>query len=196
MNVFLKQDQDRLRQFKKLGYDIPKARNFVISKSGITGGSMLEVGTGKGNMAAALAKKGFKIISIDIDKKSQQAAKTKLKIMKLDKLVSLKIMDAEKLKYKDGSFDYVISVNFIHHATKPVKCLTEMARVTKRKLIVADLNKTGERIMDRIHGLNGHGHATSNISLKAVKLLLEKLGMTVKIYRDTCQTILVAKKGD
>ena len=48
----------------------------------------------------------------------------------------------ERLKYKDNLFDYVISVNFIHHAKNPVKCLKEMIRVVKNKLIVADLNKT------------------------------------------------------
>jgi ubiquinone/menaquinone biosynthesis C-methylase UbiE len=194
MNDFIKQDRDRLELFKRYGYDIPKARNLIIAKAGISKGRILEVGTGRGHMAVALARKGLKLISIDLDRKAQQIAKAKLKAMKLDKLVTFKVMNAERLKYKDNSFDYVVSVNFIHHAKNPVKCLKEMARVVKNKLIIADLNKKGERIMEKVHALDGHRHPASKISLKDAKAFLEKMGMRVNVYEDTCQTILVTKK--
>ena len=129
MNNLIKQDQDRLKLFKRHGYDIPKAREFILKKAKISEGKMLEVGTGRGHMAVVLAKNGFKLVSIDLDRKAQNAAKLKLKSLKLDKFVLLKIMNAERLKYKDNSFDYVISVNFIHHAKNPSKCLKEMIRV-------------------------------------------------------------------
>jgi ubiquinone/menaquinone biosynthesis C-methylase UbiE len=194
MNDFIKQDQDRLKLFKRYGYDMPKARNLIIAKAGISRGRILEVGTGRGHMAVALVRKGLKLISIDLDRKAQQIAKAKLKAMKLDKLVTLKVMNAERLKYKDNTFDYVVSVNFIHHAKNPVKCLKEMVRVAKNKLIIADLNKKGERIMEKVHGLDGHSHPASKMSLKDAKAFLEKSGMIVNVYEDTCQTILVTKK--
>jgi len=64
-------------------------------------------------MAVTLAKNGLKVISIDMDRKAQKVAKLKLKSLKLGKSVSLKHMNAERLQYKDNSFDYVISVNFM-----------------------------------------------------------------------------------
>ena len=70
-----------------------------------------------------------------------------------------------------------------------------MARVTKGKLIIADLNKKGERIMERVHGLDGHKHLPSKMSMSSAKVLLEKLGMIVKTYRESCQIVLIAKKG-
>ena len=156
---------------------------------------MLEVGTGRGHMAVVLAKNGLKLVSIDLDRKARNAAKLKLKSLKLDKFVLLKIMNAERLKYKDNSFDYVISVNFIHHAKNPVKCLKEMIRVAKNKLIIADLNKQGEKVMEKVHALDGHKHEASKLSLLGVKEYLEKTGLVVKVYKDVCQTLIVAKKG-
>lgn len=197
MDPVIKQDNDRLKLFKKHGYDIPKARSFIIAKAGLKkGGSILEVGTGRGHMATALAQKGFKLTSIDLDKKAQGVAKIHLKAVNGGKSATLKIMNAERLRYNDGSFDQVISVNFIHHAKDPVKCLKEMIRVVKNKLIIADINKRGERIMDKVHRLNGHKHELSKISLEEMEVLLKNSGMQVKVYKDTCQTVLIAKKGE
>ena len=195
MDNLIKLDQDRLKLFKKYGYDILKARKFILTKAKVSVGRILEVGTGKGHMAVALAKNGLKLVSIDLDRKAQKIAKINLKELRLDKSVSLKIMNAEKLKYKDSFFDYVVSVNFIHHAKNPAKCLKEMIRVTRNKLIIADLNKKGERIMEKVHKLDGHSHAASKMSLQAAKVLLEKKGLIVKVYRDTCQAVIIAKKG-
>ena len=133
MDDVIKRDKGRLKLFKKYGYDIPRARKYIISKAKLVkGGSLLEIGTGRGHMATILAKNGFRFISIDLDRKAQNAARVHLKTMNRDKSVILKIMDAGKLRYKDDSFDNVISVNFIHHAKNPVRCLEEMMRVTKK----------------------------------------------------------------
>ncbi|MCK9574325.1 MAG: class I SAM-dependent methyltransferase [Candidatus Omnitrophica bacterium] len=194
MNNLIEQDRDRLKLFKRYGYDIPGARKFILTKAKISEGRILEIGTGRGHMAVVLAKNGLKVISIDMDKKAQRAAKLKLKSLKLDKYVLLKNMNAEKLRYKDNSFDYVVSVNFIHHAKNPAKCLKEMARVMKGKLIIADLNKRGERIMEKMHALDGHKHMVSKMSLPDVKEYLEKAGLVVKIYKDICQAVIIAKR--
>ena len=167
----------------------------ILAKAKLSKAKILEVGTGKGHMAIALARKGFKLTSVDLDIKAQYIAKASLKAMKLDKLVILKVMNAERLQYKDDSFDYVISVNFIHHAKNPVRCLKEMIRLAKDKLVIVDINKRGERIMQKVHGLDGHSHAASKMSLQGVKAFLDKAGLSVKAYRDSCQTIIIARKG-
>jgi len=196
MESLLKQDKNRLKLFKKYGYDIPRARNFILAKAKLSKGPLLEVGTGKGHMTKVLAGKGFKLISIDLDKKAQREAGISLKAKKLDKLVTFKIMDGERLRFPDNCFNAAISVNFIHHAENPVKCLKEMVRVVKEKLIVADLNKRGERIMEKVHRLDGKRHCVSRMTLNSAKNLLEKFGMSVKTYYDKCQIVLVAEKGE
>ncbi|MDD5561698.1 MAG: class I SAM-dependent methyltransferase [Candidatus Omnitrophica bacterium] len=194
MNSLLRQDQEKIKLFKQYGYDVPKARDFILAKAGLGKARTLEIGTGRGHMALALAKRGFRFVSIDLDKQAQNTARANLKAVKLDKFASFKIMDAEKLGYADRYFNNVISVNFIHHAKNPVKCIKEMARVTKEKLVIADLNRKGQRVMQRVHGLEGHKHHASKMPLSSAGRLLKKLGFSVKSYYGSCQTVLVAKK--
>ncbi|MDD5691443.1 MAG: class I SAM-dependent methyltransferase [Candidatus Omnitrophica bacterium] len=195
MDNLVRQDQDRLKLFKRYGYDIPRGRRLIIAKARVSKGRILEVGTGKGHMTVELAKKGLRIVTIDLDRKAQKIARGNLKRLKLDKTVSLRIMDAEKLQYQDNSFEYVVSVNFIHHAGNPIKCLNEMVRVLKNKLIIADLNRRGERIMEKVHALDGRHHPVSKMSLLDVRGYLKRKRLVVKVYRDVCQTIIIAKKG-
>jgi ubiquinone/menaquinone biosynthesis C-methylase UbiE len=195
MDNLAKQDQDRLRLFRRYGYDIPKARSLILKKAKISGGRILEIGTGRGHMAVALAKDSLRVVSIDLDRKAQKTVKVNLKSLNLEKFISLKIMNAEKLQYRDSFFDYVVSVNFIHHAKNPVRCLKEMIRVTKNKLVIADLNKRGEKIMEKVHALDSHSHAVSKMSLLGVKEYLQQAGLVVKVYRDVCQTVIIARKG-
>ena len=195
MGNSLKQDLKKLKLFKKFGYDIPRARKEIVSKAKLFG-RVLEVGTGKGHLAVALAQKGLKIISIDMDKKAQQVALVNLKRLEFDKQITLKYMNAERLFYRDSFFDGVISVNFLHHARNPLRCIKEMIRVTKNILVLADINKKGERIMDKVHALEGHSHPGSKVSFKDLKLFLRESGMKVKTYKNNCETVLIARKGE
>lgn len=194
MKLVHAKERQKMALFKRLGYDIPKARQFIVDKAGIVQGRILEVGTGKGHMAMALAKKGLRLISIDLDRTAQKTARENLQALGLDRMVVLRRMNAEKLNYKNGSFDRVVSVNFIHHAQRPQQCIREMVRVTKDAVVIADLNKRGEAIMGRVHRSEGHKHEQTRMPLNEIKAYLKKLGLTVKTYRDRCQTVFVAGK--
>jgi len=191
----LKEYHDRIKVFKRHGYDMMKARAFVISKSGIKGGDVLEVGTGKGHLSIGLAKRGIRLTTIDLDQKTLNIARHNLKEHGVLSYVCIKRMDAEKLRFKDSAFDHVISVNFIHHAKRPKQCIKEMVRVARRSITITDLNKCGEAVMDKVHKLDGHKHEKSRMSLDEIKEFLGKSGLRVKVYRDTCQTVFIAKKG-
>lgn len=94
MEDVMKRDTERLKLFKKYGYDIPRTRKFIISKAKLVkSGNMLEVGTGRGHMATTLAQKGFTLVSIALDKKAQDAAKMHLGTIKHGKSVTFKIMN-------------------------------------------------------------------------------------------------------
>ena len=186
----------RLVQFKKLGYNILKERYLAIAKAGFKKGkTILEVGTGRGYMALVLARTGLTLISIDQDRKILRAAQSILKYYKLEKSIVLRFMDAEHLRFRDSSFDYILAVNFIHHARKPVRCLGEMIRVAKEKVVIVDVNKRGTKILEKLHAQEGYIHERSKIEFHEIKEVFIKSGMKVKTYRSRCQTVLVAKKG-
>ncbi len=58
--------------------------------------------------------------------------------MSNDEHLDHKNIDAQNTKFKDDSFDYVISSNMIHHVPYPIKFFREMNRILKKggKLII------------------------------------------------------------
>ncbi|HOX55030.1 MAG: class I SAM-dependent methyltransferase [Candidatus Omnitrophica bacterium] len=186
----------RLVQFKKLGYDMLKERNFALKKAEFKKNKdILEIGTGRGFMALTLAKKGFKVTTIDSDSRIQRIARSILRYYHLEKFVRFKTMDAERILFDDDSFDYVLAVNFMHHAKKPFICLKEMVRVAKEKILIVDVNKRGAKILEEIHTQEGHHHERSRIGFLEVKDFFRKNKMAVETFQSKCQTIIVAKKG-
>lgn len=186
----------RLVQFKKLGYDILKERDFALTKAGFKKKkTILEIGIGRGYMALVLARKGFTLTSIDQDRKILRVARNILKYYKLGESVVLRLMNAEHLRFKDCSFDYVLAVNFMHHSRKPIRCLKEMIRVAKEKVVIVDVNKRGARILEKLHAQEGHAHERSKIEFHEIRELFLKAKMKVKTYRSRCQTVIIAQKG-
>ncbi|HRZ40762.1 MAG TPA: class I SAM-dependent methyltransferase [Candidatus Omnitrophota bacterium] len=194
MKDILKREERRLRQLTKLGYDIKRSREFIFKKAGLDHGSILEVGTGKGHFALLLANKGFVLTSIDLDPGAHRVAREFLKADRLQRKVRLKRMDAEKLDFPSRSFDQVVSVNFMHHAQYPKRCLAEMVRVARAKIVIADINKKGELVLERMHKKEGHDHPRSDISFQQMRSFLEEKGFSVRTFKGFCQTMLVAEK--
>ena len=81
----------------------------------------LEVGSGAGFTKFFIKNKNLKLSDISTD----------------DHL-DYKNIDAQKTKFEDASFDYVIASNMIHHMPFPVKFFREMNRILKKngKLII------------------------------------------------------------
>lgn len=194
MRKLLEKENKKQMLLKKLGYDIPRSRSFILAKSRLAKGSLLEVGTGKGHFTVTLAEKGFLLTSIDLDPVPQKLARKYLRQKRLQKKARILVMDAERLKFPDGSFDSVVSVNFMHHAKKPYQCLAEMIRVVKNKVIIADVNKKGEKILERIHNRDGYAHPRCLAAFSAMRDFLNKRGFVTKTYKGFCQTIIVAER--
>jgi ubiquinone/menaquinone biosynthesis C-methylase UbiE len=186
--------ESRRKLFKRFGYDIRKSRNDLLEIAGSPGKRILEVGTGKGSLAMVMAQKGLRFVSVDLDKEAQKLAAACLKQAGLRRFAAFRVMDAERLNFRSGAFDGVIPADFFHHAKNPVRCLREMARVARRKLVLADLNQRGMRIMDKVHKAEGHRHPSSRLSMKAIKAFLKKHHWRVKTYRSPCHDIVAAHK--
>ena len=194
MDSVLSSLRKRNKQFKQYGYDLPASRRFIWKLSGIRRGKVLEIGTGKGHLAALLAQKGLKITSVDLDEEVLKTAKAHLSALKLSRRVSLRKMNAEKIRFKSRSFDNVISMDFFHHAKNPLGCLREMMRVARKTLTIADLNQNGMRIMDLVHKNEGKKHETPKIPFRDLKKHLLAHNFNVKSHRHPCHQIFVAQR--
>jgi ubiquinone/menaquinone biosynthesis C-methylase UbiE len=196
MNDYLRQCRARAELFKRCGFDVYASRKFVADCAGDMSGSILEVGTGKGFLTAELARRGVRLTSIDIDGKNLKMAKAVILPGRLKNRIIFKVMDCRALPYRKGSFDCVISIDFFHHLKSPVRCLGEMMRVTRRKLVIADLNKSGADLFERIHAREGRHHERTRMPFPEMKKRLQERGLHVKTYRRDFHTVLVAGKGE
>jgi len=96
----------------------------------ISGGKVLDVATGTGDLINTLMKtlKNYdSFIGIGISKKDLETAQKRFK----DQPVELLEMNAESLEFSDNSFDTVSMAYSLHHLDKIDKVLAEMQRVLK-----------------------------------------------------------------
>lgn len=86
---------------------------------------MLEVGSGPGHIAAALAEAGADVVGIDFSASMIEVAKARYPAL------SFQEADAESLPFEDESFDAVVSSFTVHHLARPEKVFREVRRVLK-----------------------------------------------------------------
>lgn len=107
-------------------------------------GNILEIGVGTGKNLQYYHKDA-KVIGIDLSSKMLSKAKEKLKQLKnKNKNKKLLEMDAQNLKFKDNSFDYVVNTFVLCSVPDPVKTLKEMKRVLKNggKILMLEHTKS------------------------------------------------------
>jgi len=92
-------------------------------------GNILEIGIGTGKNLKYY-NRNARVTGIDLSSKMLRKAKRKLGELK-NKNIKLTIMDAQNLKFKDNSFDYIINTFVLCSVPEPVKVLEEMKRVLK-----------------------------------------------------------------
>ncbi len=109
--------------------------------------SILEIGCGQGyNTFLRSKNKKNIIIGIDISRKEIEIAKRRYP------QVDFRVMDAEKLEFKNSYFDEVYAIEILEHVDNVKKVLSEISRVLKLegKLIVSIPNYKSEEWLLKI----------------------------------------------
>ncbi len=122
------------------GDDLEQVVAWCEPGAGVTA---LDVATGGGHVARRLRELGCDVTSCDA------AAGMRPDV----------VCPAEELPFEDGSFDVVVCRVAAHHFTDPARAVAEMARVTRRlvvledTLLVDDLVTQAEKLRDPTHVL-------------------------------------------
>lgn len=96
-------------------------------------GLILDIGCGTGEQSLFLAKRGYKVVSVDISREMLIIAKESSNEGKLRDNLSLVIASAEALPFRDKSFDGLISIfGVFNHIPKAEHAFRETHRVLKR----------------------------------------------------------------
>lgn len=180
---FKKNGLNRLETSREIAHYLPDSCN-----------SILEIGTGKGHLSIELAKKTNKFISVDIDEHNLRIAYLNLVNKHLENNVELIIKDAKSLNYKNLSFDIVISAFSYHHFILPFAVLKEMIRLTQQKIILADFNKQGMSIINKIHQLEGREHQVKSDDFNLIGQYLKMHGFEVQKHEKKHQTIFIGQR--
>jgi SAM-dependent methyltransferase len=100
-----------------------------LSPELVNGKSVLEIGCGMGTHAELLIRNGARLVAVDQTRFAIESVQRRLSLKQLEATVMPQ--DAEKLAFRDGSFDVVWTWGVIHHSRSTERCVEEIARVTK-----------------------------------------------------------------
>ena len=93
-------------------------------------GWMLDVGSGTGSLAFAIAERKAGASVLGVDRSREYVAYASNSNMFADR-VSFEVGDAQQLKFPDASFDAALSLLVFNFIPRPEKALLELARVIK-----------------------------------------------------------------
>ena len=95
---------------------------------------ILDLGSGPGLWTRCFYLAGAKkIYSCDLTVKANNIVKKMITCFKYKKKIFVRNENAEKLKFKNSQFDHVHCTGVIHHTVKQKDCISEIARVLKKK---------------------------------------------------------------
>lgn len=156
----------RTSQYLNLGHDRLAAAAFVAQGAGNGPGRALDVGTGKGLLAMALASRGFLVTTVDVDAQEQELAAFLAGEIGLKERIAFEAADACALPFPDQSFDVVASMDALHHLEDGERALREAARVLKPEglLLLADFTEEGFALVERVHAAEGNRHPRSGVT--------------------------------
>ena len=104
----------------------------ILSELKLTkGDKVLDAGCGWGYYPKLISKlpvRGYKLIGVDLDKKSVLQAKQSVSS---NANISIKVGNLEKLKFKDNTFDKIILSEVAEHLPKESRVFDELLRVLK-----------------------------------------------------------------
>lgn len=125
--------------------------------------TVLDLGCGDGEDSFEISKYAKKVIGIDIVKNPNWSKRKKRNLQ-------FKISEAEKLPFKDGSFDGLFLKDVIHHVDDIERILKEIKRVTTKDalIILIEGNRYNPLFFIHMTKMLGHEHLTQEDFKKLV----------------------------
>jgi len=118
-------DYDETRFKNGMGRHLDYMHKKILESLIISSGKLvLEAGVGTGRFATWLAKKGFRVIGIDISKEMLKKTKEKKELLNVD--IGLILADVHFLPFRQGLFDGCICINVLDHVSSISKFFAEV----------------------------------------------------------------------
>ncbi len=174
----------------------------AITLCPLTEAVILDAGTGTARIPVLMCQMQPKcqIIAIDMAASMLQVAREHVSSAGLENQISLELVDAKALPYRDGQFDMVISNSLIHHLPNPLPFFQQLQRVLKPhgSLFLRDLFRpVNEEIINILVDSIGTEYDDHQkklfrdslhaaLTLEEVKELITQAGLAgVKVYQSS-----------
>lgn len=133
---------------------------------------VLDAGGGTGRWAIPIAKKGCRVILLDISEKMLNIARQRVEAEGLTDSIKIQKSDMRRLDYPDDTFDLVLSEHTLFLFDQPDQMVSELVRVSKRgaHIILSAQN----RLVQALAHLPDDPTANPEILQKAYKVLHRK----------------------
>ena len=188
----LAEREARLRRF---GYNSAGAVRFVLGEALPLGGTVLEIGTGKGRFLVELARHVSAVTTVDIAAEEQRSARLNARYAGVEEKVRFVVRDAARLPWRAATFDAAVTMNAMHHIRRFKQVLKELLRVVKPggKIVLADFSPRGFQILAREHRAEGKTHPRETHDFREVRRELRERGATTRLRKGCNQEVLVAR---
>ncbi|MBS3737673.1 MAG: tRNA (adenine(22)-N(1))-methyltransferase TrmK, partial [Psychroflexus sp.] len=125
---------DGLNRVISFGIDQSWRKKVIAMVKASGAKSALDIATGTGDLAIALAKhKVEKVVGLDISKGMLDVGRQKIKAQQLSKQIKMVQADSENLPYEDNSFDAITVAFGVRNFENLDRGLSEIYRVLKPK---------------------------------------------------------------
>jgi len=144
----------------------------------------LEIATGPGYVAMALAERCREVIGLDLTAAPIAIAERTSRERGL-RNVRFEVGEADNLPYDDGAFDLVVCRFAFHHFRNPEAILVQMCRVCRAggKVVIEDLyaseNRERAALYNRIERLRDTSH-TRALALSELVAMMGRAGLEVE----------------
>jgi ubiquinone/menaquinone biosynthesis C-methylase UbiE len=169
----------RTQRYLDLGYDRHAASAFVARLAGQVAGPVLDVGTGKGLLAIALARRGLDVVSVDVSTADFDLAVSLAEEADVVARVRFMVLDASNLPFPNDHFGCVAMMDVLHHLGEGEPVLKEARRMLRPggTLIVADFTQEGFDLIARVHREDGREHPVGPVTLDWASTWLQREGL-------------------
>lgn len=182
--------------FDEYVYRLQKDREEILAFLPKGQEPVLDLGTGDGFMAIALARKGFAVTTVDNNPAALRNAEENAQQAGVKTQIRFVEGDAAELPFADESFGAVVSFNMLHHLSSYEGAVREGKRVCSRggRFLLAELNGAGQEAVQALHRVRGRNHPHRGIKPDILEEMLREDGWTVKSISLFYNTLWIAEK--
>jgi len=136
-NVFRMTEDEFAEAYEKLSpmrsTDNTRATNEFVLQN-LVGNTVLEIGSGNGDMSLEIAKMGKKVTATDISNNNIEIIQKKANALNVS--IITKQVNVEKIPFQDNMFDTTICLHTLEHVRLVYGAIEELKRVTKQRIII------------------------------------------------------------